>query len=74
LIATHETSVRKRQEVLEEVEKISEGKKNSENQVATLERNINAMQEDNIKLKKILELTEREKKLLEKNMTKVNGK
>lgn len=74
MIATHETSVRKRQEVVEEVEKISEGKKNSENNVATLERNINALQEDNIKLKKNLELTEREKKLLEKNMTKVNGK
>jgi len=60
--------------VVEEVEKISEGKKNSENDVATLERNLNALQEDNIKLKKMLELTEREKKLLEKNMTKVNGK
>ncbi|XP_022182127.1 cilia- and flagella-associated protein 58-like [Myzus persicae] len=72
LIATHETSVRKRQEVVEEVEKISEEKKNSENDVATLERNLNALQEDNIKLKKVLELTEREKKLLEKNMTKVN--
>jgi len=74
LIATHETSVRKRQEIVEEVEKISEGKKNSENDVATLERNLNALQEDNTKLKKMLELTEREKKLLEKNMTKVNGK
>lgn len=74
MIATHETSVRKRQEVVEEVEKISEEKKNSENDVATLERNLNALQEDNIKLKKVLELTEREKKLLEKNMTKVNGK
>jgi len=73
LIATHETSVRKRQEVVEEVEKISERKKNSENNVATLERNLNALQEDNIKLKKILESTKREKKLLEKNMTKVNG-
>ncbi|XP_060873661.1 cilia- and flagella-associated protein 58-like [Metopolophium dirhodum] len=72
LIATHETSVRKRQEVVEEVEKISEEKKNSENDVATLERNLNALQQDNIKLKKMLELTEREKKLLEKNMTKVN--
>lgn len=74
MIATHETSVRKRQEIVEEVEKISEGKKNSENDVATLERNLNALQEDNTKLKKMLELTEREKKLLEKNMTKVNGK
>jgi len=73
LIATHEASVRKRQEIVEEVEKISEEKKNSENDVATLERNLNALQEDNIKLKKMLELTEREKKLLEKNMTKVNG-
>lgn len=59
---------------MEEVEKISEGKKNSENDVVTLERNLNALQEDNIKLKKMLELTEREKKLLEKNMAKVNGK
>jgi len=74
LIATHEASVRKRQEIVEEVEKISEEKKNSENDVATLERNLNALQEDNIKLKKMLELTEREKKLLEKNMIKVNGK
>lgn len=73
MIATHEASVRKRQEIVEEVEKISEEKKNSENDVATLERNLNALQEDNIKLKKMLELTEREKKLLEKNMTKVNG-
>ncbi|KAL5233330.1 hypothetical protein ACI65C_000740 [Semiaphis heraclei] len=72
LIATHEASVRKRQEITEEVEKISEEKKNSENDVATLERNLNALQEDNIKLNKMLELTEREKKLLEKNMTKVN--
>ncbi|KAL4090850.1 hypothetical protein QTP88_025616 [Uroleucon formosanum] len=72
LIVTYETSVRKRQEVMEEVEKISEGKKNSENDVVTLERNLNALQEDNIKLKKMLELTEREKKLLEKNMAKVN--
>lgn len=73
MIATHEASVRKRQEITEEVEKISEEKKNSENDVATLERNLNALQEDNIKLNKMLELTEREKKLLEKNMTKVNG-
>ncbi|XP_027854297.2 cilia- and flagella-associated protein 58-like isoform X2 [Aphis gossypii] len=72
LIATHEASVRKRQEVMEEVDKISKEKKNSENSVTILERSLNTSQEDNVKLKKILELTEREKKLLEKNMTKVN--
>jgi len=51
-----------------------EEKRNSENNVATLERNLNTLQEDNAKLKKKLELTEREKKLLEKNINKVNGK
>jgi len=74
LIATHEASVRKRQEVMEEVDKISKEKKNSENSITILERSLNISQEDNVKLKKMLELTEREKKLLEKNMTKVNGK
>jgi len=59
---------------MEEVDKISKEKKNSENNVATLERSLITSQEDNLKLKKMLELTEREKKLLEKNMTKVNGK
>lgn len=59
---------------MEEVDKISKEKKNSENSVTILERSLNTSQEDNVKLKKILELTEREKKLLEKNMTKVNGK
>ncbi|KAF0771613.1 cilia- and flagella-associated protein 58-like [Aphis craccivora] len=72
LIATHEASVRKRQEVMEEVDKISKEKKNSENSVTILERSLNTSQEDNVKLKKLLELTEREKNLLEKNMTKVN--
>lgn len=74
MIATHETSVRKRQEVMEELEKIAEGKKNSENEVTTLERNLNTSQEENAKLKKLFELSEREKKLLEKNMAKLNGK
>jgi len=59
---------------MEEVDKISKEKKNSENSVTILERSLNTSQEDNVKLKKKLELTEREKKLLEKNMTKVNGK
>ncbi|XP_025192871.1 cilia- and flagella-associated protein 58-like [Melanaphis sacchari] len=72
LVATHETSLKKRQEVMEEIDKISKEKKNSENNVAVLERSLSTSQEDNVKLKKMLELTEREKKLLEKNMTKVN--
>jgi len=58
---------------MEEVDKISKEKKNSENSVTILERSLNTSQEDNVKLKKLLELTEREKNLLEKNMTKVNG-
>lgn len=74
LIATHDTSVRKRLEVMEEIEKMSERKKIAENHISTLERNLNTQQEDNNKLKSALELSEREKKLLEKNMAKVNGK
>lgn len=74
LVATHETSMRKRQEVAEEIEKISERKKNADNDIATLERNLNALQNENVRLKNALELSEREKKLLEKNMIKVNGK
>lgn len=58
---------------MEEVDKISKEKKNSENSVTILERSLNTSQEDNVKLKKLLELTEREKNLLEKNMTKLNG-
>lgn len=66
-------SIRKKQEIAEEIEKISERKKNADNDIATLERNLNTLQDDNIKLKNALELSEREKKLLEKNMAKVNG-
>lgn len=67
-------SVRKRQEIVEEMEKIVERKKNAESDIATLERNLNTLQVDNNKLRSMLELSEREKKLLEKNMVKVNGK
>lgn len=74
LFATHDTSVRKRLEVVEEIEKLTERKKISENHISTLERNLNILQEDNNKLKNALELSKREKKLLEKNMAKVNGK
>lgn len=74
LIATHETSIRKQQEVMKEIEKLSETKKSAENNVATLEQHLNTLKEDNVKLKKMLELSEREKKLLEKNVAKVNGK
>ncbi|VVC44830.1 Hypothetical protein CINCED_3A000974 [Cinara cedri] len=63
LIATHETTVRKRQEVTEEMEKMSERKNNAENNIATLERNLNTSQEENIRLKSLLELSAREKKL-----------
>lgn len=59
---------------MEEMEKISERKKSAENNIATLERNLNKMQEETVKLKSLLELSGREKKLLEKNMAKVNGK
>lgn len=58
---------------MEEIEKITERKKNADNDIATLERNLNTLQNDNVKLKNALELSERDKKLLEKNMTKVNG-
>lgn len=74
MIATHETSVRKRQEVIEEMEKMSKRKNSAENNVATLERNLNMKQEETVKLKNLLELSVREKKLLEKTMAKVNGK
>lgn len=59
---------------MEEIEKISKEKKNSENSVTILERSLNTSRDDNVRLKKMLELTEREKKLLEKNMNKINGK
>lgn len=51
-----------------------EKNKNAENQIAILGRNLNMLQVDNGKLKSALELSEREKKLLEKNLVKVNGK
>lgn len=73
LIATRETSARKRQEIMEEVEKMSERKKCDESVIATLERNLSTLREDNVKLKSMFELSEREKKLLEKNLVKVNG-
>lgn len=66
-------SIRKKQEIAEEIEKISERKKNADNDIATLERNLNTLQDDSMKLKNALELSERDKKLLEKNMAKVNG-
>ncbi|XP_025417535.1 cilia- and flagella-associated protein 58-like [Sipha flava] len=72
LIATHETSVRKRQETMEEMEKIMGIKKDAENHIAILKRNLNVLQVDNDKLKSALELSEREKKLLEKNLIKIN--
>lgn len=56
------------------MENICEKKKSAENNVATLERNLNTAQNENVKLKSLLELSAREKKLLEKNMAKVNGK
>lgn len=59
---------------MKEIEKLSETKKSAENNVATLEQHLNTLKEDNVKLKKMLELSEREKKLLEKNVAKVNGK
>lgn len=74
LIATHEASVRKQQEITEEIEKMSKRKKNDDNDISSLNRNLNASLEDNVKLKSVLELLEREKKLLEKNIAKVNGK
>lgn len=66
--------MRKQQEVVEEIELMIESKKSANNQIGNLERNINALQEDNIKLRRLLELSEREKNLLEKNMAKLNGK
>lgn len=66
--------MRKRQETIEEVEKMSERKKCDDSVIATLERNLSLSQEDNVRLKSMFELSEREKKLLEKNMAKVNGK
>lgn len=56
------------------MEKMSERKKSAEVNIATLERNLNMTQEETIKLKSLLDLSGREKKLLEKNMVKVNGK
>lgn len=53
---------------------MSEREKKAKDRIANLERNINVLQEDNAKLKSALELSEREKKLLEKNMAKLNGK
>lgn len=53
---------------------MSKRKNSAENNVATLERNLNMKQEETVKLKNLLELSVREKKLLEKTMAKVNGK
>lgn len=74
LIATNDTLVRKQQEMAEKIEKTSDQKKCAENHIGTLERNINALKEDSIKLRSALELSEREKKLLEKNIAKLDGK
>lgn len=74
LNATHDTSIRKRLEVMEESEKLLEKKKIAENHISTLERNLNTLQENNNKLKSALELSERKNNLLEKNMAKANGK
>jgi hypothetical protein len=59
---------------MEEMEKIMGIKKDAENHIAILKRNLNVLQVDNDKLKSALELSEREKKLLEKNLIKINGK
>lgn len=53
---------------------MSERKRCTDNVVDTLERNLGTLQADNVKLKSALELSEREKKLLEKNVAKLNGK
>lgn len=74
LVAAHETSVRKRQEIVEDMDKLSEKKKRTDSVVETLERNLVTLQGDNVKLKSAFELSEREKKLLEKNVAKLNGK
>lgn len=74
LVAAHETSVRKRQEVVEDMDKLSERKRCTDSVVDTLERSLSTLQADNVKLKSALELSEREKKLLEKNVAKLNGK
>lgn len=74
LVAAHESSVRKRQEVVEDMDKLSERKRCTDNVVDTLKRNLGTLQADNVKLKNALEISEREKKLLEKNVAKLNGK
>lgn len=74
LIATHDTSIRKRLELVEEIEKVLEKKKVAENRISTLEQNLNTLREDNNKLKSALELSERENNLLKKNIAKANGK
>lgn len=58
---------------MEELEKLSERKKSADINISNLERNLNTLKEDNGKLKSTLELYERDKKLLEKNMIKLNG-
>lgn len=59
---------------MEEIEKNSEKKKCADSTIVTMERNLNKLQEENLRLKSVFELSEREKKLLEKNIAKFNGK
>lgn len=59
---------------MDEMEKLSQRKKCADNNIAILERNLITFKEENIKLKNTLEISVREKMLLEKNMAKVNGK
>lgn len=73
-MANHETSVRKRQEIAEETEKLSEKNKCAESAITTLERNLSRLREENVKLKSVNELSERGKKLMEKTTAKVNGR
>lgn len=58
---------------MEEMEKMAENKKIAENNLATLEQKFNKLHEENIQIRNMLELSERDKKLVEKNLTKVNG-
>ncbi|XP_050424548.1 cilia- and flagella-associated protein 58-like [Adelges cooleyi] len=72
LVATHESSLRKRRETVREIESVSRSKKALENDITSLEKNSVAQQEENNKLKNALQVTRREKKLLEKNSVKLN--
>ncbi|XP_050524509.1 cilia- and flagella-associated protein 58-like [Daktulosphaira vitifoliae] len=71
LTATHETSERKRQESVKEVEKFLKYRKIQENNVFSLEKKISQLQWDNNKINHTLEVTQRDKKLLEKSIAKM---